>query len=196
MISPTLTGLLPIYFIMLYTHNPLSSQEATRWSSTSNQKNTVFISYARVDSDAATRLRDDLQRAGLVAWLDREVIPSQNRDNEIRRAIESSRYVIALISSKSIEKIGSIQLDNQSEFQKADLLARLDDCEIPAELKNIKYVDLFPDWEEGIRSILRAMGVPSTEQTLQTIRSVYEKLEKYRDKLLHIDGRNHTTSSY
>ena len=55
MISPTLTGLLPIYFIMLYTHNPLSSQEATRWSSTSNQKNTVFISYARVDSDAATR---------------------------------------------------------------------------------------------------------------------------------------------
>ena len=137
-------------------------------------------------------LRDDLQRAGLVVWLDREVIPSQNRDNEIRKAIESSRYVIALISSKSIEKIGSIQLDNQSEFQKADLLARLDDREIPAELKNIKYVDLFPDWEEGIRSIVRAMGVPSTEQTPQTIRSVYEKLEKYRDKLLHIDGRNHS----
>jgi TIR domain-containing protein len=90
-----------------------------------------------------------LQRAGLVAWLDREVIPTQNRENEIRKAIESIRYVIALISSKSIEKIGSIQLDNQSEFQKAVLFARLDDCEVPGELKNIKYVDLFPKMGRG-----------------------------------------------
>jgi hypothetical protein len=27
MISPTLTGLLPIYFIILYTHNPLPSND-------------------------------------------------------------------------------------------------------------------------------------------------------------------------
>ena len=44
-----------------------------------SQEHTVFISYAREDSDAAKRLKKDLKDAGLNPWLDKEeLLPGQN----------------------------------------------------------------------------------------------------------------------
>ena len=38
---------------------------------------------------------------------------------------------------------------------------RLDECEIPYDKpEDIEYVDLFPNWEEGMRRILQATGTP------------------------------------
>ena len=39
--------------------------------------------------------------------------------------------------------------------------ARLNECKIPYEkLRKYHYVDLFPDWEGGVRRILQSTGVP------------------------------------
>jgi len=106
-----------------------------------NQENTVFISYAREDFDAAKRLQKDLKDAGLNTWLDKEeLLPGQNWENQIENAITKSRYFIPLFSKISVLKLGYVQ----NEFKFAlevfkrypsnmifYLPVRLDDCEIP-----------------------------------------------------------------
>jgi len=69
----------------------------------------IFISYAREDSEAAFRLYEDLKRAGLRPWLDKEdLLPGQTWDLEIRRAVKKSKYFIALFSSTSVQKRGYV----------------------------------------------------------------------------------------
>ena len=125
---------------------------------------TVFISYAREDSEAAERLYNDLKSAGLLPWMDR---PSPRTGETwgvaIRKAIRNSRYFIPLFSSKSeaFERRRSLQTDFKYAMNIFKTLpenkvyiipARLDDCNIPESLK-IQYVDLFPDWNKGLNKI-------------------------------------------
>jgi hypothetical protein len=131
---------------------------------------TVFISYAREDPDAAKRLQKDLKDAGLNPWLDKEsLIAGQNWKISVKNAIKKSRYFLPLFSSVS-KKRGYVQrefkhaLEAFDEFPESQIFVipcRLDDCDIPYDkLKDIEYVDLFPNWEEGMRRILQAMEVP------------------------------------
>jgi TIR domain len=133
-----------------------------------DQEITVFISYAREDSDAAKRLYEDLKNAGLTPWLDKEsLIAGQNWKIAINKAIKKSRYFIPIFSSISVEKRGYVQkefryaLNVFDEFPESQIFVipvRLDDCEIPYEkLKDIEYVDLFPDWNKGLQRIVQAM---------------------------------------
>jgi hypothetical protein len=134
-----------------------------------SQENTVFISYAREDSNAAKRLYEDLKKANLNPWLDKEsILPGQNWENEIRKAIKNSTYFIALLSSNSVDKRGFVQkefkfglevLDEVPESRIFVIPTRLNECNIPYEkLKKYQYVDLFPNWTEGVEKILRSVG--------------------------------------
>jgi hypothetical protein len=130
-----------------------------------NEKNRVFISYAREDSDAAKRL-EDLKKAGLNPWLDKEnILPGQNIEISIKDAIKKSRYFIALLSSNSIEKIGYVQKDLKKvdvlgEFPELSIYlipARLDNCDTSyQQLREINHVDLFHN-REGVTRILNAI---------------------------------------
>lgn len=146
--------------------------EGERLSSKQNQENNiVFISYARQDSGAASRLYDDLKaHADLRPWLDKkDLLPGQNWNFEIRKAIKNSRYFIALFSSTSVQKRGYIQkefkfaLDVLDEFPEGEIFAipaRLDNCQIPYEkFMGIERVDLFPDWNEGVQRLLRTFKI-------------------------------------
>jgi hypothetical protein len=143
-----------------------------RSSSTNNNRdqedNGVFISYAREDSESARRLYDDLKKAGLNLWLDKEsLIAGQNWKMAINKAINKSRYFIPIFSSVSVAKRGYVQkefkyaLDVIDEFPESQIFiipVRLNDCEIPYEkLEDIEHVDLFPDWNEGLQRILLGM---------------------------------------
>lgn len=130
----------------------------------------VFISYARQDLDAAIRLYNDLSsKTDLKPWFDKEdLLPGQSWDLEIRKAIKNSRYFIALFSSISVSKRGYVQkefrkaIDTFDEFPEGEIFAipvRLDECEIPYErFGSMERVDLFPDWDKGIKRLLRTFG--------------------------------------
>lgn len=63
----------------------------------------VFISYAKEDIDVATRLYNDLKRAGLKPWVDvNDLLPGQRWREVISRTIKNSSYFLLLISSHSI----------------------------------------------------------------------------------------------
>jgi hypothetical protein len=140
--------------------------------STSNK--TVFISYAHEDAELAERLYKDLKNVGLAPWRDKESIRAgENWKIVIRKAIKNSRYFIPLFSSKWVEKAKYIQKEIQYAIEYYDIYpeseisiipARLDDCQIPFEkLEEIRYVDLFPDWNKGVSQMLVSMDIKIDE---------------------------------
>ena len=62
-----------------------------------------------------------------------------------------------------VQKEFKYALDNFDKFPESQIYiipARLDDCQIPYEkLEDIQYVDMFPDWDKGVKQIFEAMGV-------------------------------------
>jgi TIR domain len=125
----------------------------------------VFICYAKEDSAKAMKLYGELERVHyLKPWIDKEsLLPGQNWRVAIGNAIRDSRFFVALLSSNSVSKKGFVQkelkeaLDVLDEYPESHVFlipARLDDCRVSdSRLKQIQYVDLFPDWEKGFRKI-------------------------------------------
>ncbi|MEN6427362.1 MAG: toll/interleukin-1 receptor domain-containing protein, partial [Phycisphaerales bacterium] len=129
----------------------------------------LFISYAHEDHDAARRLFKGLTEAGLEPWFDEEsLLPGQKWRPAIQAAIREARYFVALLSSNSISKKGFVQkeiseaLDVLDEYPESDIYlipVRLDECTPShSRLKDINWVDMFPDWARGFQKLLLAVG--------------------------------------
>ncbi|MCP4349450.1 MAG: toll/interleukin-1 receptor domain-containing protein [Desulfobacterales bacterium] len=138
----------------------------------------VFISYAGEDYNIAKKLHDDLKKAGIEPWIDKEnIVPGQNLNYVIRTAILGSSYFLALLSSNSVSKRGyfhteiDMALEILRKCPKSDIYflpVRLDECQLPnEELDAIAPCDLFPSYDDGLKKILRVFypltpGCPST----------------------------------
>ncbi|MDM8550084.1 TIR domain-containing protein [Desulfobacterales bacterium HSG2] len=144
---------------------PVQKQPAA----TDDKSAKVFVSYAREDVGTAGRLYDDLRHAGVTPWMDKkDILPGQNWKVHITKAIWDSKYFIVLLSSGSLSKRGFVQkelrmaLDILDEFPDEDIFiipVRLDECEPSDErLKNIRWTDLFPSYDEGLSEILRVLA--------------------------------------
>jgi DNA-binding Lrp family transcriptional regulator len=130
----------------------------------------VFICYGREDADRAKRLYVDLRNAGLKPWLDQECLQGgQKWRTAIRQAIRQSRFFIALLSSTTVGRRGFLNaeireaLDTLREYPESDIFlipVRLDGCEMPRdELCELQRIDLFPEWDIGVRQIVKAVAV-------------------------------------
>jgi hypothetical protein len=128
----------------------------------------VFIAYAEEDLEAAERLYIGLESEGFRPWLDRRKLrPGRNWPGAIERAIEISDYVIACFSANSVRKRGHFQSELRFALQCAAKMpvddiylipVRLDDCTVPESIRRqLQYVDMFPNWEEGQRRVLDAL---------------------------------------
>jgi hypothetical protein len=162
-----------------------------------NQNLRVFISYARQDTEAANRLYNDLKLSGLEPWLDTEsLLGGENWRISIKEAIRNSRYFVALLSSNSVEKIGYVQrelkeaLEVLLEFPQSKrfiIPVRLDETRVDDEkLREIHIVDLFPDWKEGIRKILKSMGLEVDKLTKINQESSIYQFDEWNELLHYI----------
>lgn len=118
------------------------------------------------------------REAWIDPWLDEEkLLPGQDWDLEIEKAVESSGAVIVCLSSRSVTKEGYIQkelrkvLDIALEKPEETLFIiplRLDDCELPRRLRSWHYVDYFPadrqDW--AFLRMLEALKVRYNQASL------------------------------
>jgi uncharacterized protein YjbI with pentapeptide repeats len=125
----------------------------------------IFISYAREDLSAAKRLFDHLKEMrDVTPWLDKySLLPGEDWERSIMVALEESNFMISLLSKNSVDKTGFVQKEVQQGLKRYALFpagkvylipARLDDS-VPAnlELRKLNWVDLFPDWDDGVRRI-------------------------------------------
>ena len=72
-----------------------------------NNEYDVFISYATKDRERVSELKTKLEGAGIKTWTDQEIIPGQSWAEEIRKAIETSRYALILVSESSLKSEGA-----------------------------------------------------------------------------------------
>lgn len=138
----------------------------------------VFISYVRDDSTAIDRLARDLRRARIRFWLDSKNLRGGRRwKPAIRDAIQAGSAVIVCFStnyssrSKTYMNEELTQIIDEVRLRPADkswlIPVRLDDCTIPTlsisgheTLHDLQHVDLFPDWDAGVRQIITALRNP------------------------------------
>lgn len=128
----------------------------------------VFVAYAVEDLAIARRLSEALCAEGCSPWLDKEkLLAGQNWPRAIERAIEVSDVFVACFSNRSVEKRGMFQEELRHALACARrrplddpfvLPVRLEQCEVPRSIANhVQYVDLFPDWEKGVRRLAKAI---------------------------------------
>lgn len=134
----------------------------------------VFISYARQDMTQARHLFDVLRQRDIEAWLDIEMLlPGQKWRSTIPEAIRKCRYFIAILSRQSLSKKGYVQKELKVAFEILDefpeneifvIPVRIEDCEISDQrLKDLHYVDLFPEYEPGLSKLLVVLGRGPTD---------------------------------
>ncbi len=128
----------------------------------------VFVAYVTEDLRLARRLCRSLRTRGLAPWIDKEnLLPGQNWPRAIERAIETSDAFIACFSPRSIVKRVQFQSElrwaldcaRRMPLDQAFVIpVRLERCEMPKRIaEETQYVDLFPNWERGMKRIARTI---------------------------------------
>lgn len=147
----------------------------------------VFISYAKEDQRSAERLYLDLKHAGLSVWMDtHDLLPGQLWEREIEEAISRSSYFIALQSTRSVGKRGHVQkelrraLEVAEEYPEDELFVipvRVEECEPTFRaIQKLQRLDLFPDYAEGLRKLIRVFEYRAKEKTMLTYVENYPRL--------------------
>ena len=130
----------------------------------------VFIAYVREDAVLARRLYDSLEAVGFSPWMDEhKLVAGQNWPRAIELAIESSDFVLACYSANSVNKKGGFQaeiryaLDCARQIPLDEIFivpVRLSPCRLPRPIeRELHYVDLFPDWVEGLTRLVEMLRV-------------------------------------
>lgn len=113
----------------------------------------VFLCHASEDKPKVKELYISLKKDGFSPWLDSEnLLPGQEWDVEIRKAVKDSDAIIVSLSSNSINKRGYIQKEIRMALDVAEEIpedvifiipARIDNCDVPDRLSKYHWVDLF-----------------------------------------------------
>lgn len=133
-----------------------------------NGRARVFLAYAQEDRSEVKKIYSALQVAGFEPWMDQEkLLPGQNWPRAINQAIELSDFFLGCFSRRSSIKRGHFQcelryaLDLASQVPLEDIFlvpVRLNECELPRHIaQKTHYVDLFPDWDHGLRKLIKMM---------------------------------------
>lgn len=116
----------------------------------------VFFCHSSGDKPIVRELYQKLSSEGWIdVWLDEvKLLPGQDWDYEIERALDSSDAVIVALSTGSVSKEGYVQRElravldialEKSEGTIYILPLRLDNCPRPRRLRSIHGVDYFPE---------------------------------------------------
>lgn len=125
----------------------------------------VFLCHSSSDKSSVRTLRSRLLDDGIQPWFDEEdIIPGQDWDFEIRKAIRASDIVLVCLSKTSISKVGYLQKEIRNVLDVADeqpegtiflIPARLEPVEVPERFRRWQWVDLFE--EKGYPRLIRAL---------------------------------------
>ena len=160
---------------------------------TSDRKLRVFLCHASQDKPVVRELYQRLNAAGWIdPWLDEEkLLPGQDWNMEIEKAVEIADVVIVCLSHSSVNKEGYIQrelrfvLDIALEKPEGAIFVvplRMDDCDLPRRLRSWHYVDYFPAQrrEKASQRLLKSLNVRFDQ--LQSREG--EKKESHSDRVV------------
>lgn len=121
----------------------------------------VFLCHASADKPAVRTLYKRLIADGVEAWLDEtNLMPGQNWRDEISSAVQDADVVIICLSNHSTNKEGFIQKEIRLALEVADekpeetiyiIPAKLEECQVPRQLKYWQWVNIFFDGETFVK---------------------------------------------
>lgn len=132
----------------------------------------VFISYVRENSEEVQRLANELKAHGIKVWLDKyQIKPGYRWKDAIREGISQGDFFIACFSDEyhnrsktymNEELILAIEELRQRPTDRAWFIpVLLSETHVPNRdigagetLRSIQWVELYKNWDDGIRSIL------------------------------------------
>lgn len=130
------------------------------------KKHTVFVSHAHVDNALCDRYVAALRSRGLDVWYDRNNLQAgQALSGEIQRQIQQRSAFVVMVSEVSNNSFWvNLEVDAFRNLMAHDssrvlLPVRIGDCEVPALMGGIKWVDaLHISFEDGVNEIAQALG--------------------------------------
>lgn len=130
-----------------------------------NTKLKIFLAHSKDDKSKVREYYRRLVIDGFDAWLDEEkIIPGQEWDAEIRKAIRTTDAFIVFLSKSSITKEGYIQKEIRMALDIADekpegtnyfIPVRLEECVVPSRIGRFQWVNLFE--REGYKKLKEAL---------------------------------------
>ena len=135
----------------------------------------LFLCHAKEDKDSVFELYKRLAKSGTQPWLDQKnILPGQKWELEIRKALRESHIVIVCLSKQSTGKRGYIQKEIKEALDIAEhepegaifiIPLRLEDCTVPDRLSQTQWVDLFTT--DGYTMLLEALSVRAAALSLK-----------------------------
>lgn len=145
--------------------------EAPTQKGVKKQQLKVFLCHANEDKPVAREQYSLLKKDGFAPWLDEEnLLPGQDWDLKVRRAVRATDVVIVFLSKNSVTKSGYVQKEIKLAIDVAEeqpdgtifiIPARLEDCDVPDRLKKFHWVDLFS--ENGYPRLVLALNRRESE---------------------------------
>ncbi|MDX5409323.1 MAG: toll/interleukin-1 receptor domain-containing protein [Thauera sp.] len=139
----------------------------------------VFLCHSKDDKEQVRKLYLRLLALGCEPWLDDEsLMPGQDWDSEIRRAIRASHVFVACLSSGSVTKRGYVQkeirfaLDVAAEIPEGDIFIipiKLDACDAPESLAKWHWLEAYRD---GYGRLISSLAQQTDKLGLEPLRSV------------------------
>ena len=113
----------------------------------------VFLCHASEDKESARELHSRLLQDGFDPWLDEaKLLPGQEWETEIQRAVRGADVVLVCLSTRSIDKKGYVQREIRTALDAADerpqesifvIPACIEQCRVPERLSRWQRVDLY-----------------------------------------------------
>ncbi len=121
-----------------------------------NRKLRVFLCHASQDKPVVRELYQRLLAEDWIdPWLDEEkLLPGQDWNLEIEKAVEATDAVVVFVSGTSVTKEGYVQKELRQVLDIAlqklygaifVIPVRLDGCELPRQLRDRQALDYFPE---------------------------------------------------
>jgi hypothetical protein len=125
----------------------------------------IFLCHSSADKSAVRELYHRLRADGFAPWLDEEdLLPGQDWEREIPRAVRQSDIVIVCLSPQASNKEGYIQKEIKLALDAADekpegtiflVPLKLEECNVPDRLNRWQWVNLFSP--NGYERLIRAL---------------------------------------
>jgi tetratricopeptide (TPR) repeat protein len=132
---------------------------------------TIFISYARTDTNFVNHLEADLQMRSFRTWVDRRKLEGgQDWLDGIQQAIEQCQVLLVVLSPDAVAS-KYVRMEYRHALRMGKLVIPLQYrlCpKVPIDLNDIQWVDFTQPYEEGLNQLLIALAqLEQTESEIQ-----------------------------
>ena len=156
-----------------------------------NRKLKIFLCHSSQDKPVVRELYQRLNAEGWIEpWLDEEnLLPGQDWDLEIEKAVEETDAVLIFLSDNSVSKEGYVQRELRFVLNMADykpdgtvfvIPIRLEECILPRRLKKWHYLDYFTRQDWAYQRLLLSLQARARKLGISTLNPAEEKAKEER----------------